>query len=100
MNGRQKVFPPVHRGSRLSGLTADGAFSVSCAPARAIMALLTCQGVAIRSKLGLRRRHVLSNAKPEEHTSDLQSLLRNSYAVFCLQTQNPLVSAPELRHCP
>src|SRR3546814_13790001 len=62
MNGRQKVFPPVHRGSRLSGLTADGAFSVSCAPARAIMALLTCQGVAIRSKIGLRPRHVLSNA--------------------------------------
>src|SRR3546814_5693203 len=27
-------------------------------------------------------------ARSEEHTSDLQSLLRNSYAVFCLKQQN------------
>src|SRR3546814_2815818 len=27
----------------------------------------------------------LSPARSEEHTSELQSLMRNSYAVFCLQ---------------
>src|SRR3546814_10920174 len=27
-------------------------------------------------------------AKSEEHTSELQSLMRNSYAVFCLQKTN------------
>src|SRR3546814_9127474 len=26
-------------------------------------------------------------ARSEEHTSELQSLMRNSYAVFCLQTK-------------
>src|SRR3546814_2374589 len=26
--------------------------------------------------------------RSEEHTSELQSLMRNSYAVFCLQKQN------------
>src|SRR3546814_17231879 len=28
--------------------------------------------------------------RSEEHTSELQSLMRNSYAVFCLQTTNTL----------
>src|SRR3546814_968047 len=35
--------------------------------------------------------HVLARAaggRSEEHTSELQSLMRNSYAVFCLTTQN------------
>src|SRR3546814_2173251 len=27
-------------------------------------------------------------ARSEEHTSELQSLMRTSYAVFCLQTKN------------
>src|SRR3546814_10838761 len=27
-------------------------------------------------------------ARSEEHTSELQSLMRNSYAVFCLKTKN------------
>src|SRR3546814_7759631 len=29
-----------------------------------------------------------STIRSEEHTSELQSLMRNSYAVFCLQKQN------------
>src|SRR3546814_2700354 len=29
--------------------------------------------------------HYLRAARSEEHTSELQSLMRNSYAVFCLQ---------------
>src|SRR3546814_2362805 len=28
-------------------------------------------------------------ARSEEHTSELQSLMRNSYAVFCLKTTKP-----------
>src|SRR3546814_1753940 len=41
-------------------------------------------------KIGLRQRQrwallgVLQFQKSEEHTSELQSLMRNSYAVFCL----------------
>src|SRR3546814_1951557 len=30
---------------------------------------------------------VASKARSEEHTSELQSLMRNSYAVFCLKTK-------------
>src|SRR3546814_7838918 len=29
-------------------------------------------------------------ARSEEHTSELQSLMRNSYAVFCLKKKKPL----------
>src|SRR3546814_8892945 len=31
--------------------------------------------------------------RSEEHTSELQSLMRISYAVFCLKTQNPTHAA-------
>src|SRR3546814_4895755 len=32
--------------------------------------------------------HAEWNSKSEEHTSELQSLMRSSYAVFCLTKQN------------
>src|SRR3546814_2669947 len=35
--------------------------------------------------LGQRRHHLLAILKSEEHTSELQSLMRISYAVFCLK---------------
>src|SRR3546814_2124590 len=31
----------------------------------------------------------LAGSRSEEHTSELQSLMRNSYAVFCLKTKKP-----------
>src|SRR3546814_2182245 len=31
---------------------------------------------------------LLSTPRSEEHTSELQSLMRNSYAVFCLKKKN------------
>src|SRR3546814_7596678 len=34
------------------------------------------------------RRPVQGQLRSEEHTSELQSLMRNSYAVFCLQKKN------------
>src|SRR3546814_3918721 len=37
--------------------------------------------------LRLPPRHVMIIARSEEHTSELQSLMRNSYAVFCLTKQ-------------
>src|SRR3546814_10683353 len=33
-----------------------------------------------------RREHDVQVGRPEEHTSELQSLMRISYAVFCLKT--------------
>src|SRR3546814_8780973 len=35
--------------------------------------------------LGTPEREVLESARSEEHTSELQSLMRISYAVFCLK---------------
>src|SRR3546814_1309006 len=32
--------------------------------------------------------YVVYGRRSEEHTSELQSLMRNSYAVFCLKTKN------------
>src|SRR3546814_5536364 len=38
--------------------------------------------------LGVHRGERLSGARSEEHTSELQSLMRISYAVFCLKKKN------------
>src|SRR3546814_9012462 len=40
--------------------------------------VLVCYGMKANSNL----------ARSEEHTSELQSLMRNSYAVFCLKKKN------------
>src|SRR3546814_1836647 len=45
----------------------------------------------IARKTGLRRQalyNALSENRSEEHTSELQSLMRISYAVFCLKKKN------------
>src|SRR3546814_3308100 len=34
-------------------------------------------------------------SRSEEHTSELQSLMRNSYAVFCLKTKNKEITTVE-----
>src|SRR3546814_6400448 len=38
--------------------------------------------------LALSRRDPIAFERSEEHTSELQSLMRISYAVFCLKTKN------------
>src|SRR3546814_9777891 len=37
-------------------------------------------------------RYLDKNYRSEEHTSELQSLMRISYAVFCLKKKNALIS--------
>src|SRR3546814_6883425 len=41
-----------------------------------------------RRRASERRGPAGDRARSEEHTSELQSLMRNSYAVFCLQKKN------------
>src|SRR3546814_3960113 len=36
--------------------------------------------------------------RSEEHTSELQSLMRISYAVFCLKKQNTITHTPQTIH--
>src|SRR3546814_5207463 len=38
------------------------------------------------------------NPRSEEHTSELQSLMRISYAVFCLKKKNPTNSLSTINH--
>src|SRR3546814_5435873 len=38
------------------------------------------------------QRLYVGNVRSEEHTSELQSLMRISYAVFCLKKQKPRVN--------
>src|SRR3546814_1890418 len=40
------------------------------------------------TKSEIERRLMLADDRSEEHTSELQSLMRISYAVFCLKKQN------------
>src|SRR3546814_2304398 len=41
---------------------------------------------------------VLEGERSEEHTSELQSLMRNSYAVFCLKKKKNSQSSHHLNH--
>src|SRR3546814_1955467 len=47
--------------------------------------------------LQMRRRAVaVAHQRSEEHTSELQSLMRNSYAVFCLKKQHSTIYTKRL----
>src|SRR3546814_20197388 len=45
-------------------------------------------GDCIETMRRRRRRRCPASGRSEEHTSELQSLMRNSYAVFCLKKKN------------
>src|SRR3546814_3849624 len=46
------------------------------------------EGIAVKQPGELTRKFVQALARSEEHTSELQSLMRISYAVFCLKKKN------------
>src|SRR3546814_5490769 len=51
------------------------------------------RGIAVEPRqpdqiAGQPQQHVERGLRSEEHTSELQSLMRNSYAVFCLKKKN------------
>src|SRR3546814_4732005 len=53
------------------------------------------EGAAVPHLLGSRlvlRRHAPDRVRSEEHTSELQSLMRISYAVFCLKKKNKRIT--------
>src|SRR3546814_5307848 len=69
--------------------------SQPCSTARQAAARLRCKlrfdcCAALRAlaQSGPPRRHHAMAARSEEHTSELQSLMRTSYAVFCLKKKN------------
>src|SRR3546814_9451072 len=60
---------------------------ISGTPAITWSRVTTCAPASIRSAT-LRPSRAPSRTRSEEHTSELQSLMRISYAVFCLKTKN------------
>src|SRR3546814_10122223 len=52
---------------------------------------------AIKS-LSVATNEELDQLRSEEHTSELQSLMRNSYAVFCLNNKKHLLSYITINH--
>src|SRR3546814_7868346 len=59
-----------------------------------------CQGGGRIFEARSRSRLVRHDLRPrsEEHTSELQSLMRNSYAVFCLKKQKYSKKHTDIKH--
>src|SRR3546814_3671321 len=72
---RRSGTPPHGRTNRQSHFRTQRPGAVRRAATRR-----ACHRAAIRRAIG-----GLAHARSEEHTSELQSLMRNSYAVFCLK---------------
>src|SRR3546814_10005221 len=104
---RSRSWTPAFAGERLGAgrmraspcprLLYDAGVTASSDAARALNARsalpLNCVTDAIENERGLIGRLFLRTSKwrrSEEHTSELQSLMRNSYAVFCLKTKKQL----------
>src|SRR3546814_1511271 len=102
--GESQRLDPLPTGERLAGLAAVAGLDAMAAkagvtPARArqcladeaaLQKLVTMRGVAVDSH-GLEGTPTFlingrkAEGRSEEHTSELQSLMRISYAVFCLK---------------
>src|SRR3546814_9742729 len=96
--GMNFVAPPLNLFEHLLGVR-DRAFGIE--PSLRLEGLVPdCSGLRFEIALGLReappRRGALSpdRIETEEHTSELQSLMRISYAVFCLKKKN----TKQIRH--
>src|SRR3546814_7409458 len=61
------------------------AASVLLDVAHILIAIPFLADVLMRMAAAARDEDVLPEGRSEEHTSELQSLMRNSYAVFCLK---------------
>src|SRR3546814_3385329 len=81
------TFPSALSGMMLGALPALIAPIVSTPNAAGSFSRLitTCVSVTKRAAIGIGS---IVAARSEEHTSELQSLMRISYAVFCLKKKN------------
>src|SRR3546814_3500160 len=75
-----------HRRLRNAADAAALAAAGNPAQAQSIAALLMSQnGFAAENLVAVTPGYYCASTRSEEHTSELQSLMRNSYAVFCLK---------------
>src|SRR3546814_9540970 len=80
------VLPPSSSvTSYLSGLPAVVRTAAIRVPGCAAVMRASAASIAVRSVGTCGAETVASSSRSEEHTSELQSLMRISYAVFCLK---------------
>src|SRR3546814_5143971 len=92
--GTGHAFPVILKSQNREGklqlvaeCTDRAYFDADAAGAAALLLGLPRCGSGRRSLLGPPRRAASPASRSEEHTSELQSLMRNSYAVFCLKNK-------------
>src|SRR3546814_9558819 len=73
----------TQRSSTLLDVTVVAMFMALSSPTRTSIGLASC---SVQCGLAASER-----PRSEEHTSELQSLMRISYAVFCLKKKNTLI---------
>src|SRR3546814_10023187 len=84
----------VPAGARLKRLRPDaGSHGLICATMRSSRACTPSRSFPCASRTGgaIRTDHVVHIVRSEEHTSELQSLMRISYAVFCLKKKRHIL---------
>src|SRR3546814_4735787 len=79
-------FPVRHVGKSATNSSFRGANDARVQPAIRAASRLSVARAAVRPECWQQRS--LRSCRSEEHTSELQSLMRNSYAVFCLKKKN------------
>src|SRR3546814_5502075 len=84
--GDHAAVEPVRRAGDVGGCLGDPAAGAALGGDQQVARLAQpgADGVDDAAQLGVGR-----NGRSEEHTSELQSLMRISYAVFCLKKQKP-----------
>src|SRR3546814_9853759 len=92
------TLPTYRRCQRTSGLrparfsTAFASLSMARTPTYGIGVcniIFQVRVIALHATLRRSKSVGTASGRSEEHTSELQSLIRNSYAVFCLKKQIP-----------
>src|SRR3546814_6945671 len=97
------LFRSRHR-RRALGVDGVAALPHHAAPAAAADAMAGRGGAGVardpRASVGVAalQRDRLRRVRSEEHTSELQSLMRNSYAVFCLKKKKNNISIKTRQH--
>src|SRR3546814_7017984 len=71
----------------------ETSLTASRPPKRIVRCSTVSNGIGWTAVLTACCRSLSRRARSEEHTSELQSLMRISYAVFCLKKKKPLVRA-------
>src|SRR3546814_6364010 len=86
--GRQKITFTVHQGLNIGSYDEVIYMLNDNDESEALPLTLTVKGEEPDWQVNPADFNYSMTVRSEEHTSELQSLMRNSYAVFCLKTKN------------